>query len=217
MQEKTFSQVSDLLEEDLDFLTNLRECAISDLPGGSQNKEQAIRRLYIRMLVSTIEGALSTFRQEALNQSHKFSQGELALLQEASFEVTDAGKVVTKQAHTPFFASFRFSFRMLAKAWDSKLQPDYSGDGWQALQHTVRLRNRLTHPKCVEDLSVLEADMKSADTAEIWFRLAHSSLLKERVPKMEALLKRVRGEVAITSESEAAQVNLLASPRAIDD
>ena len=190
--ESEFLNVRDVAESDLDFLTDLLDADTKELPGESAHKLQAIRRLYVRMVVSAVESAMSTFRQEALEVPSKFTDGELLLLKGVSYELADNGKVIEKQAHAPFFSSFKFAFQMLAKAKGLRAQPDYSLAGWQALQHTVKLRNRLTHPKSVLEMQVSDEDMTQVDAAELWFRLANRALMEEYSAKLELELNSLQ-------------------------
>lgn len=200
MSEKNeFLSVRDVAESDLDFLTDLLDAGAKSLPGDSAHKIQAIRRLYVRTVVSAVESAMATFRQEALTVPSKFTQGELLLLKGVSYELADNGRVVEKQVNTSFLSAFRFSFRMLAKARGLKAEPDYSQSGWQALQHTVKLRNRLTHPKSVVEMHVSDKDMVQVDAAEIWFRLANHALLEEYIGQLEQKNRALVGEVQAIS------------------
>lgn len=190
--DQVFAEVADLLDEDLEFLTDLRYCDTNELPGNSKPKNQAIKRLYIRMLVSSIEGAIATFKQQALMYPDALSEGEKAMLREVTYDISDRGKVITKQTHAPFLSSFRFSLLMLGKAWGLSSSPDYSTEGWQALQYTVRTRNRLTHPKEISEMHVSESDMQQADIAELWFRQTHNAILKERHEMLELQLAQLK-------------------------
>lgn len=188
---RDFSAVSGIIEEDFEFLTDLRCSNIQILPGQSPNKAQAIRRLYIRMLISAIEEAIATIKAEALKYSNKLSQGELVVLAEITYDVSDRGNVVERQMHTSLPNSFRFAFQTLAKAWGVNTMLDYSDEGWEALQHTVKLRNRLTHPKNAKEFQVSDEDMHQADVAEAWFRRAHGAMMKEHIVHLNAKFKNL--------------------------
>jgi hypothetical protein len=195
--ENEFRNVRDIAESDLDFLTDLLDADMKKLPGESDHKVQAIRRLYVRIVVSAVESAISTFRQEALEVPSMFTEEELLLLKGILYELADNGKVIEKQAHAQFFSSFRFAFQMLAKARGLCAQPDYSLAGWQALQHTVRLRNRLTHPKSVLEMQVSDNDMTQVDAAEVWFRLANNALMEEYSAQLERKITALRSTLSL--------------------
>jgi len=48
-------------------------------------------------------------------------------------------------------------------------QPNFGVEGWANLKQTIQLRNRITHPKAVTDLTVSAEDITRARSAFFWF------------------------------------------------
>ena len=196
LDESTPAKVSDLAQADLDFAFMLMHLAERDpddrLWGAMVRKHyqpQIGRRLYARTFFSFVESILASLKEEALLRGSQ-SPAEKLLLAEQQCDLDDSGKARTRRYQVPVPASLRFTFQAIASAWRVDYSPDYSGAGWKAFQESVRLRNRLTHPKQIADLDVSDTDLETLDEAHDWFIGAVRQLLTAHI---ELLNLRVRG------------------------
>jgi hypothetical protein len=172
-------RVHDIAQRDLDYLTELRDRIATPLLDTTADAQNAIRRLYVRIFITMIESAVATIKTEVLQDAEHLSDAERTILRDITFDLNDKGEPVERPLHPPLLSSLKFSLRMFTQTHQLRSKPDYSGRGWQAIQEVVRLRNRLTHPKLVEDLQVSESDLSAVDEAEAWFLNTHTTLLEE--------------------------------------
>ena len=186
-----FSGVSDVVESDFEYLTRLRERLVTPSLAFSELDQQAVRRLYVRMFITLIEGTVATFRSQVLGKTKNLDHAELAVLREVTYDVNEKGMPIERPLHPPLLNSIRFAFRMLAKTYGLRYQPDYSEKGWSDLQEVIRLRNRLTHPKNVEHMQVTVEEMEKVDSAEIWFVRSHRRFLEESNQLMKKELQKL--------------------------
>jgi hypothetical protein len=141
------------------------------------------RRLFVRSVFSFIEAAVFRIKTGALFwDTSKLLPYEIALINEEDYELDDTGTVKTRRARLRFSGNFRFAFAVAAKAAGVTYQLDVGGDGWRALRDSVKVRDRLMHPKRSADLVVTDAEVREAMEAFRWVmdqmgRLAAASLL----------------------------------------
>ncbi|MGH9968559.1 MAG: hypothetical protein ACREBG_12125 [Pyrinomonadaceae bacterium] len=160
------------------------------------NKEdkQFWRRALVRALFAMIEGVTYRMQQIALRASQQprvaFSPGELQVLLEKSFELDSDGKVVERQIRTSLKGIIRFAFRAYARVHVADYELDVGReDEWGAFVSSIKVRDRLMHPKNAADLNVSDAEMTSAQRTFDWFM---KSLKKVQEVSLAALEEDVR-------------------------
>jgi hypothetical protein len=66
--------------------------------------------------------------------------------------------------------NIRFAFRLYEKVFDHKPKFDVEARWWGCLQRSIKVRDRLTHPRDPEDLDVLAKELIEALEARQGFR-----------------------------------------------
>jgi hypothetical protein len=200
-QQLISQEVSDFAEKDLDLAFGLlvlgeEHNSADDRIWGAlirgKYDQQTARRLHIRMFISFVESILFTLKSQAI-ETHpgKFSQAELALLGDKTYELSDKGDAVERPYFGQFEKNLKFTFRCYAKAFELDHSPDYSGAGWQAFQQAVRMRNRITHPKFAANMSISDDDQKTIDKARNWFVETYQALLSGAIKERESVLGKL--------------------------
>lgn len=130
------------------------------------------RRLFVRSVIAFCEGVGFGLRSTGLSLTRKrnnLSEVERWAAAERTYEMTHSGKVVEKGAKLRTLPTIRFSFAVAAKAAGGSFCLDTSSRGWAALQSTLKVRNRLTHPRAKAELHVSESEARTALEAFGWF------------------------------------------------
>ena len=131
------------------------------------------RGAYVRAVFALLEGMTYAMKQVALDYRwhlrNPFSDTEVAILQEKNYSLNDTGQVSVRTANLPFLPNLRFAFYAFCKSHNASYSLPVTGKGWHALQHALRVRHRLMHPKSADDLLVKNAEMEDVDTAFRWF------------------------------------------------
>jgi hypothetical protein len=137
-------------------------------PIGLNNVE---RRLLIRSIFSCIDALTYSLKQLALNanDAFKLDLGERMLATEETYELSSSGHIATRRAKLQTLANVRFAFDLLAKVDEHDFRLDVSQHGWQLLQNSLKVRDRLTHPKKLIDLEVSDEEIRAALRAFSWF------------------------------------------------
>lgn len=124
------------------------------------------RRAAVRATFAAIEGLLSIVRcsREAL----PLKRSELSIVREESIEVPEGGKINTRARFTPLDRSSKAIFRVVVR-----VRPEYDLDfghsGWDALLKSLKVRQRLTHPKILGDLAVEDSELHNVRSGFYWF------------------------------------------------
>lgn len=152
-----------------------------------ESKSEEFRRMAVRTIFSDIEGICFLMKVNALLlgqiKNIDFRREEIALINEESYYLANNGKVKTGRAYLDSKSNFRFVFKILARAKKSDFELDVSGIEWNNYQEAIKIRNRITHPKKLEDLIISEEDYEKAFKVYGWFRDSIEQLLKQSKPQ----------------------------------
>ena len=78
----------------------------------------------------------------------------MAVLKEESYELKNNGVAYIKKAKLKTSDNFRFTFSLLYEKMELNRQFNASGNGWQSYLKSLEVRDRLTHPKSLDDVFV---------------------------------------------------------------
>ena len=118
-----------------------------------------------------------------------FTFPEQALLSEESYELDDKGKVRTKAARIILAGNIKFAFRTYAQAHLAKYKVKDDGSGWDAFKKTIKIRDRLMHPKRASDLVVSNDEMSDLLETYIWFENSVKEVQQVSLKAMEDSFK----------------------------
>jgi hypothetical protein len=134
------------------------------------NDCQSTRRDFVRTAFAAIEGWLWNYKQEvqsAIGTVREFSAFEEAALSETSYLITDTGKLRAQTRFTPIATMFRFVTRTAEEQYGATLV-DFETSDWKNFNDAIAIRNRITHPKSIPDLTLSERDIAAVKNALLW-------------------------------------------------
>jgi hypothetical protein len=134
------------------------------------------RRQYVRAASALIEGFTSMLKQSALLDPKAFSSEEVLLLREQEPLLKENGKVSVRERFVPIEANIRFAFIAYAKAKHTTFTLDCSRADWQDFKKLFTVRNRITHPRRQEELSILDEELDSIKRALEFVSKNHSAV-----------------------------------------
>lgn len=115
-------------------------------------------RQLIRAAFAYIEGAIYLLKIEALfnfeENGIELSPQQSHFIFEANFDLNDKGEIVQRPAKIPLTKNIRFAFRIFAEANGIESCFDPTAEWWPLLQDSIRVRDRLMHPRLPSDLDV---------------------------------------------------------------
>jgi hypothetical protein len=132
---------------------------------------QNARRAYIRSLFAFIEGSIWILKQIIVNvvaKTEEVPPAELALLSDISFELKSNGEVKESTKYLRLPDNIKFTFKTLDKYYKNG-NLDINEKDWSNFQVCLKVRNRITHPKKIEDLEVSSSEIICCDKTYSWF------------------------------------------------
>jgi hypothetical protein len=113
-----------------------------------------------------------------------YSPAERALLCEEAFSLDDKGESRVSASHLKLGANIQFAFRMYARYCNVRFSLPTSESEWSDLKLAMAVRNRLMHPRKLEDLTVSEADVEATSRASAWIDAKFSELQELAIDKI---------------------------------
>jgi hypothetical protein len=130
-------------------------------------------RQLIRALFAYIEGITFSVKIKAatkcLDDNVEISPPERYLAGEVGYDLNEKGEIVERPAHLRLAPNIRFAFSLFERAHNLPPQFDASAEWWSCLQASIRVRDRLTHPKLPRDLEVSGEEIVKALRAQTGF------------------------------------------------
>jgi hypothetical protein len=152
---------------------------------------QVTRRGYIRSLFSMIEGITNYLKTLALRAGESnrnlFTPAETALLREESYAINNKGEAYVQPRFLKIEDNLVFALRMYLHDKPVPLEIERDGVGWNAFREAIVIRNRITHPRSLDDLSVTDSEVEKIRQAEHWFHFTVISNLLEAAFRLREL------------------------------
>jgi hypothetical protein len=128
------------------------------------------RRNCARVIFASIDGLIYYLKQSSLTSAAPlFSPAELSLLQEVSYDVAESGDAYVKQKFLRLEPNLKFALKMFMRGIPGvSVSLDLEGPGWAALRRAIGVRNRLTHPKRINDLTVTDDELRDLEATFDW-------------------------------------------------
>jgi hypothetical protein len=139
-------------------------------------------RMLVRSMFACIEGIVYSMKQMALSANRlqgTLSPEEVLCCKEISFNMTDKGQMKEHPAKLRFLPNLQFAFAVLAKTFQVPFKLDTSCMDWKHMVLSVKLRDRLTHPKRPFDLELTDEELGLALKAYVWFDTQVEELLQQ--------------------------------------
>ena len=152
------------------FLQMLMTDVLVSLEQMQTDATAAAQRNFVRTLFAAVEGTAWEYREYVRGIAEDVgaltSEADAALKAE-TYIVTDTGRIVSQPRYLSLVATIRLTTR-LAQSLNPALSVDFGERGWSALKATIALRNRLTHPKHLDDLQITARDVSQAWASLLW-------------------------------------------------
>lgn len=131
---------------------------------------QTARRDIVRASLATMEGLAWIMRQHvaaALAGLDALTPMAELALSETAYSVTTDGQVVEQPRGLPLPTAIRLAVSQ-ARIISPEIEIDFSEAGWSRVRHAVTIRNRITHPKPGNDLTITDDDLNVVASGLLW-------------------------------------------------
>jgi hypothetical protein len=124
---------------------------------------QSYRRHLIRAVAAFIEAMTYQLRQVILHCLEPNARSELFFaLKEQQIDIGNNGIIQSKRLRTGSIALIKFSLRTFDDLFGTDLCPDFDTILFRNLVDTFSVRDRLMHPKTLEDLAISDEEFNAA-------------------------------------------------------
>lgn len=133
-------------------------------------------RTMVRTLSAEFEAQIYLLEQfliglnEASPEVFKISSDELQVLKGQSLSIKSNGGISVSQKFYPFRERLLFVLRVASRVINSAAKPDTCCLNWASVKEFVDIRNRITHPKRVNELHITEEEVDHLNRAQDWIR-----------------------------------------------
>lgn len=157
-----------------------------------ESEDQCWRRMVVRTALSIVESVCFRMKLLAINvgilKGIEFSKREKAFLYEEKEIKRKDDSIEKRKFYPESKENLKFVFKIIARMFGTKFEIKEEDVGWRSYVKAIEIRNRITHPKNIEDLNVSIKDYDTAGEAFRWFSLLFNELLKE-IKKFENINK----------------------------
>jgi len=156
-----------------------------------ESKTDSAARSFVRAVFAMIEGSIFNLKQMALNLSAhgrgSFSKAELVMLEEVSYDLDSKGGAITQTKFMKLPANIRFAFDAAARGFGVTYKLEVGSSGWANFRESIDIRNRITHPKKIDDLELSDTEVQKVVDTGTWFLECQRELFQQFVNKMQRL------------------------------
>jgi hypothetical protein len=180
---QVYGPVEEMAAEAEDFVARLlvlsEDFTKCEKPLKKDYTDQFWRRVMVRNLFVLLEACSYGMKQAALHRHRlleiDFSNAEIALLSEEKYTLDDGEPKTSKENFQQFVPSLKFAFKCFAKTFELVFALDMTTSPLKEFQ---RLRNRITHPKKLPELSISDPEVQKAKQVWKWFTGEFQRLMK---------------------------------------
>jgi hypothetical protein len=153
-----------------DFLGILMHDVLLSIQRRDVDDAQATRRDLIRTMFAAIEGASWEYREHVRSVAADLDSlpplVEMAL-SEKTYRVAENGEIDEQVRYVSMPAMIRLTTR-LAESICPGFEFDFKNDGWVNFKTSIKIRNRITHPKRTNDLEITDDEIAICQSAFFW-------------------------------------------------
>ncbi|RZI31025.1 hypothetical protein [Pseudomonas orientalis] len=152
---------------------------------------QSQRRVLIRAIFAFVEGLSYTIRM-SLVKSHAehLSPSVIMALSEQQIDVKESGVVGVKSIKASLMSLVRLTVTQFSSCYPDRFKVKCSGPDFEALASSVRVRDRLMHPRSAADLFIDDGEAMRAAKGFFWFHRAFVLMLEAETAVLRELVER---------------------------
>ena len=186
----------------------LSEVLIGDVKAARQSLKRSesdyARRTYVRTVFAAIEGYITIIRGRAM-LAHapgrkSLTVADFAILREETY-IIENGKSATKPRFNSIGQTFQFSIMVFQKAWMLPEKVHTDCNGFRAFKAAVLVRNRITHPRQLSEMTVSKKEIEDASLAYKFVRYSVTKAMADTTIYVQQFLEH--GTVLVDGVAKA--------------
>jgi len=162
---------------------------------------QSERRVLVRAIFAFVEGLSYSLRVSLLEQHSKtLKASEIMALNEEQLDITNSGDVRVKSIKASLMSLVCLTVKQYSKCYAEKLKLECAGSGFEGLVSSVRVRDRLMHPRSDIDLIITDEEITRAVLGFLWFHGAFVSMMIAELGFLRELVESKARQVDMVME-----------------
>lgn len=135
------------------------------------NDCQPARRAFVRSVLVYIEGSIWILKKTCIQAkgSARHCIPELMCLIEGSAEIASNGSVKIRPMFVKTADNLRFVVFMLRKYFSIQYDLGVGTKPWTEFVDSIKIRNRITHPKSLSDLTITDMEIEQVKRVSSWY------------------------------------------------
>lgn len=162
---------------------NMLRSKIAERNPDPSDDEKAYRRFYVRAVFALVEAFVEQHRRLLI---HLCDAGKIQLTDNELDElrgikqIFDGGGAVVREQPTYMgtFDKIKRVYNAAADGFDSSLTIAFADHHWREFRDAMEVRNRITHPKNIQDCCILEALLQKVIAAHEWFKALQNDFVR---------------------------------------
>lgn len=166
-----------LIKKSLQQILELLPALVEDVKTAEKklDNQQYSRRVYVRTLFAMIEGVTYAMKlalfviARNFGNPGKLNVPDLAMLKGSTFYLNDKGEVQEKEKHFRIQDNLKFTVKSVNRVLGSSIDLGIGTQDWTNFFGTVKIRNNVTHPKNLSDITISDEDLERIRSVNSWF------------------------------------------------
>jgi hypothetical protein len=143
---------------------------------------KANRRFYIRAVFALVEAFVEQHRRLLLDLCDAgmitLEAKPLNTLRQIKEVLNPDDAVEQREKYLQIFDKIKAVYKTAGDGFGQPLKVTFGDEGWSVFKEAMELRNRVTHPKMVNDCWISENDLKTVNDANEWFRTLQNEFVR---------------------------------------
>lgn len=157
-------------------------------------------RSLIRLTVTFFESEIFILKKNLLKHCEEnrisLSVQVTTLLNGKKYEIDDQGRVKEQYLQIKLSNDIKFTYAQIINIRDFRLKSEFSDIRWNKIAKTIKVRNRLTHPKKIEDQVVTQDEITECMQAYFWFHENNYYFYQQELDFLEEQNERTKSQLS---------------------
>jgi hypothetical protein len=182
----------DELEKEVDTLVKESSRAAS---GHISSVPAVERRVIVRSAFAFIEATVYSLKNiVAKSPRMTLHHKDLMMTSEFTYDLSESGEIKKRRAKLRLAPNVRYAFKLFKQHFGVSYELDVGGQEWQFFLKSIKVRDRITHPKQLSDLSISDNELIEVFVVTDWFTFNFGEIMAQSVEKLLEKLTAKRNQ-----------------------
>jgi hypothetical protein len=143
------------------------------------------RRVMVRSSFAFIEATIYALKNiVAKSPRATLNHKDVMMTSEVTYDLSESGDIQERPAKIRLAPNVKYAFKLFKRQFGISYDLDVGGEPWQFFLNSIKVRDRITHPKQLADLSVSDDELVKVFIVTDWFTNNFGEILFEASEKL---------------------------------